>query len=501
MAALMRKHKMVQYLYEQSKSPKTPDAIWTDEYRSSVLVKCVEANLFDVALDMVKDRLELAVNRDVLILLARKPDALSISRPNIMRRCIRSTCHLQTVFPDTESEALQLLRLILTESRKLTNDKFDDLLRGPPDDVTNEDEKYMRYEKKEELHLLKTISENVKMMPDKIYSRFQSLGTSGNATTSRDANNKKCYSRALFIAAEVGNVKFVEEVIGEYPHLCMEVNEYNQSIFHVAVSHGHEGIYRLLFGIGSISDMIMSLEDKNGNNMLHLVGDMTKRNTVQNIRGVGLQLKPAILWFQDIEKRMPPHLQQKKNVAGLTPLKAFVKNHKHLFAKGEEWTKEIAIQLMVVAALLATISFPALLTTPGDINKEIVDLQQLFVYQIFILCDSLSFIFSATSIFMILSILGSNYDGYDFMLSLSNQLMLCLSSVSVSILSLIIAFLTIPFLSISRIYIWLPVSIIVLTCFFILAFGFSNYKILIPVIRGFRKKSESLDSVSKFHMD
>ncbi|MFS7957944.1 hypothetical protein Hanom_Chr07g00672451 [Helianthus anomalus] len=56
-----------------------------------------------------------------------------------------------------------------------------------------------------------------------------------------------------------------------YPDLIWEVDDNNQSIFHVAVAHRHEGIYNLLYKIGSMKDVISPLRDRNDNNMLHLV--------------------------------------------------------------------------------------------------------------------------------------------------------------------------------------------------------------------------------------
>ncbi|KAI3781500.1 hypothetical protein L2E82_11516 [Cichorium intybus] len=461
MAALFGKHEMVTYLYHNSQ--KMTGDFWTYHNRGYVLVKCVEANLFDVALQIVTDCPELAINGSVLGLLARKPYAFDATRANIFWRLKCSLCHLRIGIPDMESYALQLLRLIWAEIVKLPKAQIDEIIRGPPDQTTG-DEKDTRAEKEkqEELQLLRAISDNISKMPFRIFNLFRGPANE-NISTSKPVN-RKYSSRVLFLAAEMGNTAFVVEVIRQYPHLVREVNDNNQSIFHIAVSHRHEGIYNLLYEIGSLRNLIITLEDKNGNNMLHLVGESAKINRLQNIPGVGLQLHLETLWFKEVEAILPPPFREKKNAAGLTPHEVFTKNHKDLFSKGEEWMKETAAQLMVVASLIATISFAAAFTFPGGYDQ--VTGMPIFLKKnlskIFIIFDGLSFISASTSILLVLSILGSDYTEHDFMISLPQQLMICMASLFISIATMILTFL-INFLILYQHYsTWIPIFI---SCF------------------------------------
>ena len=83
-------------------------------------------------------------------------------------------------------------------------------------------------------------------------------------------NGRMAYpSRILFVAAELGNTKFVVELIRQYPDLIWKVNDNNQSIFHIAVKHRHEGIYNLLYEIGSMKDLVTPIRDIDGNKKLH----------------------------------------------------------------------------------------------------------------------------------------------------------------------------------------------------------------------------------------
>ncbi|KAI3795910.1 hypothetical protein L1987_38570 [Smallanthus sonchifolius] len=87
MAALYGNYEVVQYLYENSRELR--DDGWNPQNRGWLLQKCVEGDMFDVALKIVKQYPELG-SRRVLGNLARKPDALSGKKSNIIERCINS---------------------------------------------------------------------------------------------------------------------------------------------------------------------------------------------------------------------------------------------------------------------------------------------------------------------------------------------------------------------------------------------------------------------------
>ncbi|GKD74641.1 ankyrin repeat-containing domain, PGG domain protein, partial [Tanacetum coccineum] len=98
-AALFGNDKVVQYLYE--KSPELPSADgWTDRNRSWLLEKCVESDMFDTALKIVKPienedngrRSNEGIGRrsNVLGILARKPEAFRKKESNIIGRTIKS---------------------------------------------------------------------------------------------------------------------------------------------------------------------------------------------------------------------------------------------------------------------------------------------------------------------------------------------------------------------------------------------------------------------------
>ncbi|PWA35929.1 Ankyrin repeat-containing protein [Artemisia annua] len=234
-AALCRKRDMVDLLYKESQQ--MTGEFWTNENRGLVLIKCVEANLFNVALQMVTKHPVLATNGSVLRLLARIPHDFLVLSP-VFRIC---PWKIQFPHKESDSDALQLLRFILKDIGKLPKNELVAILKGPPDE-TKEDEKKTPYEKEtqEALHLLRTISENIAKMPAQIYSLFQN--SANNKTPPLNEGNRKYSSRVLFIAAEIVNCKhsfsntlhtmkhFLKSKYGgkqpdDNPHLVWELND------------------------------------------------------------------------------------------------------------------------------------------------------------------------------------------------------------------------------------------------------------------------------------
>ncbi|GJU75421.1 ankyrin repeat-containing protein, partial [Tanacetum coccineum] len=117
--------------------------------------------------------------------------------------------------------------------------------------------------------------------------------------------------RILFVAAEMGNTIFVIELLRAYPDLIWQKNDDKHTIFHIAVMHRHQGIYNLLYEIGSRKDRITDKEDINGNNMLHLVA-LTTVKMRSHTSGASLPMQRELLWFKEVEKMLPAHMRENK---------------------------------------------------------------------------------------------------------------------------------------------------------------------------------------------
>ncbi|KAA8545114.1 hypothetical protein F0562_019898 [Nyssa sinensis] len=109
-------------------------------------------------------------------------------------------------------------------------------------------------------------------------------------------------SRLLFVAVEFGNFEFIVELIRSYPDLIWKVDEQSRSIFHIAVEHRQEKIFKLIYDIGAHKDLITSYKNKNSSNMLHLAGKLAPSNQLNIVSGAALQMQRELLWFKVIVK-------------------------------------------------------------------------------------------------------------------------------------------------------------------------------------------------------
>ncbi|KAI3512262.1 hypothetical protein L1887_19577 [Cichorium endivia] len=247
-AAFYGNRDMVDYLYEKSNKMEGPD--WKSSTKQWLLLKCVEFDLFVAALKILEDHPDLAQSGTILGVLAQKPYAFQETQPHILWRIIESTICFK-VGPDArDNEAMQVLRKVWTRIVEKTKAEVDNILRGP-----------------------------------------------GTVIQGRLAYT----SNILFVAAEMGNTEFVIELLGKYPDLIWKNNENKQSIFHIAVSHRHEGIYKLLYEIGSMKDTITRITDTDRNNMLHLVGKNAVKNRLEDVSGVAFQMQRELLWFKEVD--------------------------------------------------------------------------------------------------------------------------------------------------------------------------------------------------------
>nr|GFB13958.1 ankyrin repeat-containing domain, PGG domain protein [Tanacetum cinerariifolium] len=174
-------------------------------------------------------------------------------------------------------KALQLLKLIWNAIAEKPKKEIDNILRGP----AVEDKPTTR-----NVDHAKQLSCECCV---KIYEA-KNVIKGPVASTSETPNINRTYtypSRILFVAAKMGNTKFVVELIRLYPDLIWKLDNKNRSIFHIAIKRRHKGIYSLMYEIGSMKDLITPIRDVKGNNMLHLVGkSASRKRRLQEVSGV-----------------------------------------------------------------------------------------------------------------------------------------------------------------------------------------------------------------------
>ncbi|KAL8257684.1 hypothetical protein R6Q59_029725 [Mikania micrantha] len=256
-------HELVKFLYKYSQ--KMEGSHWTDKDKSLTLLHCVHRDFFDVALQILEDHPELANNVHLLVILAGKPDAFNRLEKNLISRIIQSTSiffgmKAQLITEDDSDDALKLLKIFWGHANKtMTFDEIESMLRNPFSSLLG--------------------------------MRQDSFGMLG-------------------VAAKMGNTRFLVELIRTYPDLMLSRNEDGHTIFHVAVMHRHQDIYNLLYEVGVIRNDICTVNDKSGNNMLHLVGKTSKERATKTSEA-SLLMQRELLWFKlTLEQALHVQLEQ-----------------------------------------------------------------------------------------------------------------------------------------------------------------------------------------------
>ncbi|PWA48173.1 ankyrin repeat-containing domain, PGG domain protein [Artemisia annua] len=545
-AVLFGNKDVARYLYECSNGLAGDG--WNPHNRGWLLEKCVEIDMFDVAQEVVKKYPELGRSGILLGFLARKPHAFSKALAKSGIRA-NSSVGSKVRTPEKESEALPLLRILWEDILTLPKRKIDSILRGPPDtirsadgwvfqamqlkeliseqleelentypnehrapqliklvsryvlkmhgetrNIMNEESKKRTSKGDQALELEKIISENTAKLHEDIHKfkqraeeKFLHGLISNHITFMRQATSlKETYSsRVMFIAAEVGNTNFLLELIRRSPDLIWKVNDNNQTIFHVAVKHRHAVIYNLLYGIGSMKDMVTPLRDSDGNSMLHLAAMSTMKKNLEDVSGAALQMQRELLWFKEVERMVPPSYRERLNNDGLTPRELFTKEHQDLITQGENWMKATASQCMVVATLIATIVFAAAFTVPGGYNQNdgIPMFKQNLSFVSFVVADAISLFLSSASILTFLSILTSRYAERDFVKSLPMKLTFGLATLFLSIGTMMITFSVSFFVLYHKEMKWIPIFISLFAVTPAILYVALQYHLLIDVFR------------------
>ncbi|XP_057544056.1 ankyrin repeat-containing protein At5g02620-like [Amaranthus tricolor] len=280
----------------------------------------------------------------------------------------------------------------------------------------------------------------------------------------------------LFVAAEYGNVEFLTTLIRSYPDLIWIVDEESRSIFHIAIINRHEEIFKLIYELGAIKDLIAVDKDGNGNNMLHLAAGLAPSHRLNCVSGAALQMQRELMWFKAVEKVVSSEYAEAENKQKKSPRVLFSEKHENLRVKGEEWMKQTAQSCSLVAALIATVVFAAAFTLPGGIDSKGTPVfvnRPLFI--IYAICNALSLFSSSASVLMFLSILTSRYAEHDFFKSLPIKLIVGLTGLFVSIVTMMIAFTVTFFVTFRKGEKWIPIPMALSAAVPVALFAFQQY--------------------------
>ncbi|XP_057247440.1 ankyrin repeat-containing protein NPR4 [Beta vulgaris subsp. vulgaris] len=453
MAVLLGHRQMVWYLLNV-----TDDSQITDQDRIGLLTSSIDSDLYDVALHILNEHKYLAYLRDeneetaLHVLAQKKPVSYQMS---MWKRCIQwdvsllkektrpACCSIFVLGSSTDQD----ISIEPPGFLQLTQNLWDEVIKLKSEDIS-------------------------KLIGDPW--------------------------RLLFVAAKWGKVEFLTTLIRSYPDLIWKVDENRHSIFHIAIIHRHEEIFKLIYEIGAIKDLIATYKDDNGNNMLHLACKLAPTHRLNCVSGAALQMQREIQWFKAVKKVVSTEYAEAENKDLKTPHSLFSEEHEELRAKGEEWMKKTAESCALVATLIATVVFSAAFQLPGGVDSEgSPNLMTRASFVVFALSNAVSLFTSTASVLMFLSILTSRYAESDFLISLPLKLMMGLTLLFLSIATMMVAFTATFYMTLDRGVKWAPLPVALFASIPVALFALQQYPLLVDIFRSTYKSHQFLIESSK----
>ncbi|KAK4256057.1 hypothetical protein QN277_008970 [Acacia crassicarpa] len=456
---------MGRYLYSV-----TPLGCFTALSGSELLRFCFQAQCFDIALDLLRQREELLFvpsghgdetkNTPLHQIATLNTVILSPSELIFWKRWIYdyinipSTTAINHVSVDIQQDRSQGDQVKLTESGHGL------LLRFIPS-IDN----FVGVKKIQELKLLHAQVHDLLILVCKNARKAYNEGT--------------VIGEALRLAAKEGNVEFLLQVSKAIPEIFLD--ELMVDCFTEALVYRQDRFFNLIHGLRFKHGLVTGTE-ADENTLIHTAAMKAPDQILNRIYAPTLQMQRELQWFKEVESLMPPRFKGLRNKNGLTAKELFRESHRELMKEGEKWIKDTASSCSVVGTLIVTIMFAVAFTVPGGNDQNLgypLFIKQPF-FKVFIFSTIISFLSSSTSILMFLAILTSQYSEEKFLKSLPTKLILGLCFLFTSIVSMMIAFLSTTYLMLNHTnYSWGLLPIMILASVPIFLFVLSQLPLLL----------------------
>ncbi|KAI5318776.1 hypothetical protein L3X38_038484 [Prunus dulcis] len=260
-----------------------------------------------------------------------------------------------------------------------------------------------------------------------------SLVSKPNSTQKKeDAETKSTYEYIpLFIATRTGISQIVEKILELHPQ-AVEAHDikHKQNIFHMAVKYRRLAIFNIVKKNKFITSRLADVIDNDGNTILHHAADTSYYTDMSYYSvdakvtyGPAFHLQEELHWMARVQKIIPVNYAMHRNKEGVTANELFTRQHAELLQSAKVWMKETAQSGSVVAALVATVAYAAVYTVPGGTNQNgLPNLRHSPFFKAFTISNTVSLVFSLTSLGTFLNITRSPFEYKNFYHSLPFKL-------------------------------------------------------------------------------
>ncbi|XP_021805276.1 ankyrin repeat-containing protein ITN1-like [Prunus avium] len=250
------------------------------------------------------------------------------------------------------------------------------------------------------------------------------------------------------MTTRTGISQIVEKILKCHPQ-AVEAHDikHQQNILHMAIKYRRLAIFKIVKKNKFITSRLADTIDSDGNSILHHAADMSYYTDTsyysvdaKGTYGPAFQLQEELQWMARVQKIIPVNYTMHRNKKGVTADELFSRQHAKLLQSAKVWMKETAQSGSVVAALVATVAYAAEYTVPGGTNQNgLPNLWHSPFFKAFTISNTVSLIFSLTSLGTFLNITRSPFEYKNFQHSLPFKLnlgfLLLFCSLLVSMLS------------------------------------------------------------------
>ncbi|KAJ9536761.1 hypothetical protein OSB04_un000065 [Centaurea solstitialis] len=299
------------------------------------------------------------------------------------------------------------------------------------------------------------------------------------------------YDKPLLEAARQNTYHLVHEILVRSPEAIHITDKNGYDIFQLALMHRSDKVFNLIYENPKSKNRFRMFKDSFGNNMLHLTGSLAHPDKLNRELDAALQLQQELQWFQattrasmvSVKRLVIPAYRTEENIYKETPNMVFMREHKQLKTKGEEWMKTTAESCCISAALITTIVFAAAITVPGGSNQElgIPIFRNNTAFTIFAISDAISLFTSCTSLLLFSSILTARFAEQDFLILLPRRMIFGMYTLFFSTTAMMVAFSATLFLVFCHQNPWMLAPICGLACIPIVCFFNVQFPFLVEL--------------------
>ncbi|ESW13529.1 hypothetical protein PHAVU_008G204400 [Phaseolus vulgaris] len=246
-------------------------------------------------------------------------------------------------------------------------------------------------------------------------------------------------SAVLFDSIKSGNVKGTKYLLDKSREPVMTIKEpkTGRNLLHLLVLYRHFDSFLHCLNCGK--EHLVRAVDNEANNVLHMAAHHPPQFRSFSGLRANLQMQRELAWFKKVERNVPRELRSVRNKEGKRPIDVFYDEHKQLSEEIKGEAKDMANYGMLVAILVATVAFAAVLTVPGDKNNA--------WFIVFILTNAVALFTSSASILSFLSnFTSSRFSQSEFVISIHPSLTLGRVLLIISVAAMVVAFTAASFL-------------------------------------------------------